>query len=204
MNLKTQKIKPPIWKLVLFILKITFLGFGGGNAMLPIIKSEAVEKKGWLTNEEFDEMVVISNMLPGPSTTQCLSYVVRKFYNIWITYLLILIGALPHILFAFGFWILFAYIPEQYTYVIGICALMPVIAGVILIAWRYIKKSQQTLKLPVWLTIAIISTAYCLFVPFPYNLPIFTFGVLFIATFVYSLIVYFTNKKINKTKGEQK
>ncbi|UUM19842.1 MULTISPECIES: chromate transporter [unclassified Mycoplasma] len=191
----------------MFVLKITFLGFGGGNAMLPIIKSEAVEKKRWLTNAEFDEMVVISNMLPGPSTTQCLSYVVRKFYNIWVTYLLVLIAALPHILFAFLILLILTYIPRQYIYVIGACALMPVIAGVVLIGYRYVKRSQNTLKLPVWLLIAIASTAYCLFIPFPYNLPIFTFGILFICTFIYTLIVMYKHKKRNKmTKnlGEQK
>lgn len=191
-------IKPSIWQLVLFILKITFLGFGGGNAMLPIIKSESVEKKKWLTNEEFDEMVVITNMLPGPSTTQCIAYIVRKFYNLWVTYTLILLAALPHVLFALLIFVLLNYIPSKYIYVIGACALMPVIGGVILIVYRYIKKSSQTLKLPIWLIVAIVSTAYCLFIPFPYNLPIFTFGFLALSTLIYSLIVYFSLKRKSK------
>lgn len=33
------------WTIVLLFIKIAFIGFGGGNAMLPIIFSEIVEKK---------------------------------------------------------------------------------------------------------------------------------------------------------------
>ncbi|VEU76350.1 chromate transporter [Mycoplasmopsis columboralis] len=200
MNNSHSKIKPSLKELVLFILKITFFGFGGGNAMLPLIKSEAVEKKKWLNNEEFDEMVIITNMLPGPSTTQCITYIVRKFYNLFVTYLLVLIAILPHILFAFGVFLLLNYIPRRYIYVIGACALMPVVAGVILITYRYIKRSQQALKLPVWLTVACISTCYCLFVPFPYNLPVFVFGLLFLCTLIYCLITWSVLKRKSKDK----
>ena len=54
--------------LQLFIsyLKIGFFGFGGGYAMLSLIHNEVVLQNAWLTNEEFTNIVAISQMTPGP------------------------------------------------------------------------------------------------------------------------------------------
>lgn len=53
------------WKVFWFILKISFISFGGGNAIMPIAKRYSVEKYNWLTSAEFDEVVIMTNLLPG-------------------------------------------------------------------------------------------------------------------------------------------
>lgn len=40
--------------------------FGGGYAMIPIIERHVVEKRKWLDEDEFVEMVAIGQSLPGP------------------------------------------------------------------------------------------------------------------------------------------
>ncbi len=45
--------------------KISALTFGGGYAMLPIINKEAVERRGWLTQEEVMDYYAVSQCLPG-------------------------------------------------------------------------------------------------------------------------------------------
>lgn len=45
--------------------KISALTFGGGYAMLPIINREAVERRGWLTQEEVMDYYAVSQCLPG-------------------------------------------------------------------------------------------------------------------------------------------
>ncbi len=47
-------------------LKIGAFNFGGGYAMLALIQSEVVTKHGWLTAQEFADMVAVSEMTPGP------------------------------------------------------------------------------------------------------------------------------------------
>ena len=47
-------------------LKIGLFGFGGGYAMLSLIRYEMVEVHGWLTNAEFTDIVALSQMTPGP------------------------------------------------------------------------------------------------------------------------------------------
>jgi chromate transporter len=40
--------------------------FGGGYVFIPIIQELAVERHGWVTNKEFIDAVVISQITPGP------------------------------------------------------------------------------------------------------------------------------------------
>ena len=41
-------------------LKIGLFGFGGGYAMLSLIQDEVVGKYGWVTSQEFTDIVAIS------------------------------------------------------------------------------------------------------------------------------------------------
>lgn len=45
--------------------KIGLFGFGGGYAMLSMIQGEVVTRYGWLTPQEFTDIVAISQMTPG-------------------------------------------------------------------------------------------------------------------------------------------
>jgi len=49
-------------------LKIGFLMFGGAYSGVALMHKELVELKGWLTNEEFIDVVGISQSAPGPVT----------------------------------------------------------------------------------------------------------------------------------------
>ena len=46
--------------------KIGLFGFGGGYAMLSMIQGEVVTRYGWVTSQEFTDIVAISQMTPGP------------------------------------------------------------------------------------------------------------------------------------------
>ena len=47
-------------------LKIGIFTFGGGYAMVALIQNEVVEKHGWMTGQEFTDVLAISQMTPGP------------------------------------------------------------------------------------------------------------------------------------------
>lgn len=51
-----------IWSV---FLKVGFLGFGGGNALIPVIKNQIVDKKKWFTDEEYLKHTIIGNITPG-------------------------------------------------------------------------------------------------------------------------------------------
>ena len=57
-------------QLFLSFLKIGFLGFGGGMAIISLIQQEVL-RYGWATEQEFVDMVAISQVTPGPIGMNC-------------------------------------------------------------------------------------------------------------------------------------
>ena len=54
------------WRLFYIFLKIGIFTFGGGYAMIALIQNEVVEKNGWMTTQEFTDIVATSQITPGP------------------------------------------------------------------------------------------------------------------------------------------
>lgn len=46
-------------------IKIGLFGFGGGYAMLSLIQDEVVNRHGWITAQEFTDIVAVSQMKIG-------------------------------------------------------------------------------------------------------------------------------------------
>lgn len=61
-------------QLFLSFLKIGLFGFGGGLAVLSLIQHE-VEFYGWMTQEQFVDIVAVSQVTPGPIGINCATYV---------------------------------------------------------------------------------------------------------------------------------
>lgn len=55
-----------IFKLFISFLKIGAFSFGGGYAMLPLIRKEIIDVHGWLTTKEFIDILAVVEMTPGP------------------------------------------------------------------------------------------------------------------------------------------
>jgi chromate transporter len=51
------------------------LGYGGGPASIPLIENEVVDEYGWMTINEFSEVLAIGNALPGPIATKMAGYI---------------------------------------------------------------------------------------------------------------------------------
>ena len=70
--------------LALFIsfFQIGLFGFGGGLAILSLIQME-VEQHGWMTQQEFVDIVAVSQVTPGPIGINCATYVGYTVGGIW-------------------------------------------------------------------------------------------------------------------------
>ncbi len=62
-------------KVFLTFLKIGAFTFGGGYAMIPLIQKEAVEKHGWVTDEDILEIIAIAESTPGPIAINSATFV---------------------------------------------------------------------------------------------------------------------------------
>ena len=59
----------------LTFLKIGAFTFGGGYAMIPLIQKEAVERHGWVTDEDILDIVAIAESTPGPIAINAATFV---------------------------------------------------------------------------------------------------------------------------------
>ncbi len=63
--------------------KIGAFTFGGGYAMIPLISEEIIETHGWLTLEEFVDIIAIAEMTPGPISVNSATFVGYKIAGVW-------------------------------------------------------------------------------------------------------------------------
>ena len=54
-----------IFEIFLSIFKIGAFTFGGGYAMIPLVEQEVVNNKKWLNKDEFMDVLVVAQSLPG-------------------------------------------------------------------------------------------------------------------------------------------
>ena len=55
--------------------KIGLFGFGGGYAMLSLVQDEVVVKQGWITEQQFTDIVALSQVTPGPIGINSATYI---------------------------------------------------------------------------------------------------------------------------------
>ena len=60
------------------MFKIGLFTFGGGYAMISFLEREFVEKKNWLSHDEFMDLIVIAESSPGPIAINCATYIGYK------------------------------------------------------------------------------------------------------------------------------
>lgn len=90
-------------RLFLTFLKIGTFTFGGGLAAIALIQNEVVEKQGWLTSQEFADIVATSQITPGPVGINTATYtgytaIVNAGYSEWFGILGALLASLSVIL----------------------------------------------------------------------------------------------------------
>jgi len=66
------------WTLFLVFFKIGAFTFGGGYAMIPLIRKEVVSKRRWLEDDEFMDMLAIAQSVPGPIALNTALFVGNK------------------------------------------------------------------------------------------------------------------------------
>ncbi len=57
--------------------KIGIFSYGGGYAIIPLLREEAISR-GWLTAAQFTDIVAVSNVTPGPIAINMATYVGYK------------------------------------------------------------------------------------------------------------------------------
>lgn len=90
-----MKKRKEYFRLFFTMLKIGAFTFGGGYAMIALLERELVEKKNWLTGEEFSDMVAVAESTPGPVAVNAATYVGYRKGGVFGAFLSTLAVCLP-------------------------------------------------------------------------------------------------------------
>ena len=69
-------------QLFLSFLQIGMFSFGGGYAAMPLLQEQLVARNGWLSVQEFADLVTIAEMTPGPIAVNSATFVGLKIAGI--------------------------------------------------------------------------------------------------------------------------
>ena len=72
-----------LFQMFAIFFKIGLFTFGGGYAMLSLIEGEVVDKRGWLTHAELNEVFAISESTPGPIAINMATFIGAKRLGIF-------------------------------------------------------------------------------------------------------------------------
>ena len=67
--------KKSLFSLFFSFLKTGVFTFGGGYAMIALLRQEFVEEKKWLSSDEFFDLVAIAESTPGPIAINAATYI---------------------------------------------------------------------------------------------------------------------------------
>lgn len=63
-------------------ISFTFLALQGFGGVLPVVQRELVEKRGWMTREEFIEDWAVAQIMPGPNVVNLALMVGGRYFGL--------------------------------------------------------------------------------------------------------------------------
>ena len=99
-----------IIEMFIAFFKIGAFTFGGGYAMIPLIEEEVVNNKKWIEKDEFMDILVVSQSLPGALAVNCsifLGYKIAGFLGAIMALLAVILPSFSIILLIAAFFMQF-------------------------------------------------------------------------------------------------
>jgi chromate transporter len=154
---ETEKDGRELWRLVRLFLKLGTIAFGGPAAHIAMMRNEVVERRQWMEEQEFLDLVGASNLIPGPNSTELAIHLGRVRAG-WRG--LLVAGAcfiLPATLIVLAFaWAYAQYgsTPQAESLLYGIT---PVVVAIVVHAlWRLLRTAVKGLFLAVVGAVALV------------------------------------------------
>jgi chromate transporter len=142
-------------RIALVFTVLSLLGFGGGNAIIPQMHADVVDKYHWITSVEFTRFYALGKLSPGPTTTMgaLVGYAVDGFAGALVATLAVFVPA-ALLVFALGHvWRRFKDHPLRQRFAV---AIKPVVLGLL---WAgVVTLARGALDGPLTIGLALIAT----------------------------------------------
>jgi chromate transporter len=152
------------------VLFYTFTSFGGPQAHIAVLMREFVEKRHYVTEDELMELSALSQILPGPSSTQTLIGIAWKVGGLPLAIITFLIWILPSATVMCTAAISFKLFASQSKFHEIIRFIQPIAIGIV--AYATFNFAHRFLKTKVSAMLAIGSLMVTLILQNPYAFPI--------------------------------
>jgi chromate transporter len=70
--------KKELKELARLFLRLGFTAFGGPAAHIALMQKEVVERRGWMSNQRFLDLLGATNLIPGPNSTEMAIHIGRE------------------------------------------------------------------------------------------------------------------------------
>lgn len=77
-----DRLRYSLWQMVLYMLRLGALGFGGPVALVGYMHRDLVEHRQWITDADYREGLALSQMAPGPLAAQLAIYLGYVHYRV--------------------------------------------------------------------------------------------------------------------------
>ena len=125
--------------------KIGSFSIGGGLAMIPLIERDIVHKNQWITETEFDEMVIITQSVPGLFAVNIAILVGNKLKGIKGAIVAALACTLPSFLIILSIALFFSDFLEIEWVKNAFTAIRPLVVGLLLVPiYNAARKAKPT------------------------------------------------------------
>ncbi|HET8731789.1 MAG TPA: chromate transporter, partial [Moraxellaceae bacterium] len=71
-----------LWELIVYFLGLGTIGFGGPVALVGYMRRDLVERRGWISESDYNEGLALSQMAPGPLAAQLAMYLGFVHYRL--------------------------------------------------------------------------------------------------------------------------
>lgn len=140
-------------EIMMAFMRAGVLGFGGGMACLPLIKREAVDNYEWVDEDEFGDIVAISNTLPGPINTKMAGYLGYRVAGILGAIIAVCATILPSVILLIALLETLSNFREHPVVSGMLQAIIPVVGVMLaLMAWQFLTAAAKDMK---WIIILI-------------------------------------------------
>jgi chromate transporter len=156
--------KPPysLWDLVLYMLRLGALGFGGPVALAGYMHRDLVDERRWITDADYREGLALAQLAPGPLAAQLAIYLGYVHYRLLGATLVGVAFVLPSflIVLVLGWaYVRFGGLPWMQAVFYGVGA--AVVGIIVMSARKLTEKSigRDKLLCAIWLLLAVVTIA---------------------------------------------